>query len=69
MITIFRSWVAAAPALSVTWTLKFTVPAMVGVPLITPVAEFRFRPTGRVPVITTQAVKILLPPEAARVCE
>jgi hypothetical protein len=69
VITIVKAWVAVALLLSVTWTVKLNVPAVFGVPLITPVEGASVRPPGRAPDVTDQAVKIPLPPEAARVCE
>ena len=41
---------AVSPAL-VTWTVKFEVPAAVGVPLISPVAAFRLNPAGSAPAV------------------
>jgi hypothetical protein len=37
---------------SVTFTVKLEVPAAVGVPEITPVAELRVRPPGKLPDVT-----------------
>ncbi len=37
---------------SVTVMVKFAVPEAVGVPEITPVVPFRFRPAGKLPVVT-----------------
>jgi len=37
------------PFESVTFAVKLLVPVAVGVPLITPVEEFRLRPAGKVP--------------------
>ena len=39
---------------SVTVTVKFVVPAVVGVPEIAPVAAFSTNPVGRDPVVTVQ---------------
>jgi hypothetical protein len=39
---------------SVTVTVKFVVPAVVGVPEIAPVAPFSTSPAGRDPVVTAQ---------------
>src|SRR3989304_489177 len=50
-----------APLASITRTVKFDVPAAVGVPLITPVAVFRFNPAGRLPVATDQLYGVLPP--------
>jgi hypothetical protein len=41
-------------ALSVTVTVKFCIPAVVGVPLITPVPVFKLSPVGSVPAVTAQ---------------
>ena len=41
-------------ALSVTVTLKFCIPAVVGVPLIRPVAVFKLSPAGSDPAVTAQ---------------
>ena len=53
---------------SVTLTVKFEVPAVVGVPLITPVEALRERPAGKEPVRTLQA-RGGTPSEAVRVAE
>jgi len=45
---------AVACLLSVTWIVKVEVPAVVGVPLITPVVAFNVRTGGKVPVVTDQ---------------
>lgn len=50
---------------SVTLTVKFEVPPVVGVPLITPVPD-RVRPAGSVPVAMDQAYGGV-PPAAANV--
>jgi hypothetical protein len=42
------------PVVSVTVTMKVYVPAVVGVPEITPVAGLRLSPVGRVPLVTDQ---------------
>ena len=46
--------VCGVPAESCTWTVKFDVAAVVGVPVIAPVAAFKLRPAGSEPVITVQ---------------
>jgi hypothetical protein len=46
---------------SLTWTVKETVPAAVGVPLIAPVAEASARPAGRLPADTLQAYGVAPP--------
>ena len=42
------------PRLSLAVTLNEDVPAVVGGPLITPVAEFKVRPTGSDPAVSAQ---------------
>jgi hypothetical protein len=44
---------AVPPAASVSVTVKFDVPAVVGVPLSTP-AELKVKPAGNVPEVTDQ---------------
>src|SRR3989304_8833240 len=61
-----RARVAVAPFASVTCTVKFDVPAVVGVPLITPVAVLRASPVGSVPTDTAQLYGVL-PPAATTV--
>jgi hypothetical protein len=51
---IDRGWVAVAATLSVTLMVKLEVPAVVGVPDITPVLAARVRPAGREPILTDQ---------------
>jgi len=41
--------------LSITWTVKLDVPAVVGVPLIAPEVAFSVRPAGKLPLMTDQA--------------
>ncbi len=57
--------VALAVALSVTRAVKLYVPAVVGVPLSTPLAAFNPSPGGSVPALTAQ-LKGSVPPVAAR---
>jgi hypothetical protein len=59
--------VAAPDALSVTFTVKFAVPAAVGVPEIVPLA-LRFRPAGRDPPASDQEYGGA-PPVAVSGCE
>lgn len=66
-ITIDNVCVAVRDPLSVTPTVKFEVPALVGVPLITPAVDSD-NPAGKVPVETAQ-VYGAVPPTAARVVE
>jgi hypothetical protein len=57
------------PRLSLTVTLKENVPVVEpGVPLITPVAEFRVRPPGSDPAVSVQ-VKGPVPPVTTKVAE
>jgi hypothetical protein len=37
--------------LSVTWTVKFDGPELVGVPAIAPVAAFKLKPAGKDPAV------------------
>lgn len=53
---------------SVTRTVKLNVPAVVGVPDITPVEGVRVNPDGSAPPDIDQ-VYIPLPPDAVNVCE
>ena len=46
---------ALPEALSVTWTVKLDVPAVVDVPPIAPEVAFKVRPAGKLPLITDQA--------------
>ena len=53
-IVMDRGWAAeVAPVVSLTVTLKDALPA-VGVPLMTPVDEFKERPAGSDPLLTVQ---------------
>jgi hypothetical protein len=55
--TMESAWVAVfavGEAESVTMAVKFAVPAVVGVPDMTPVAGVRVRPAGSVPTDTDQ---------------
>jgi len=63
-----RDFAAVTEALSLTWTSKFRVPAVVGIPLIVPAAALRVRPEGRVPSVTVQLYGGV-PPLAANVWE
>jgi hypothetical protein len=66
-MTIESAWssVSGVPWLSVTRTVKFDVPAVVGVPLITP-PELRDSPDGRLPESSDQLYGVT-PPVAASV--
>ena len=63
-----KPFCATPPALSVTWTVKLAGPAAVGLPLITPPA-LNERPAGGDPLATAQVNPVLVPPDAASVCE
>ena len=60
-IVIDNARVATAPLLSVTCTVKLLVPAVVGVPLITPVALLRVNPAGSVPTVILHIYGVLPP--------
>jgi hypothetical protein len=60
--------VEAGDAVSVTRTVKFEVPAVVGVPVILPVEAFRAKPPGSVPVEMDQVYGVI-PPLATNVAE
>jgi hypothetical protein len=47
-----------------TWTVKLNVPVDVGIPLNTPVDEFRLMPGGKTPMRTDQFMYGGEPPEA-----
>jgi hypothetical protein len=51
---------------SVTWTVKLDVPAVVGVPEITPVEAARLNPAGRLPVVINHVYGVW-PPVAVSV--
>ena len=51
---MLQLWVAVSatlPAESEIMPVKFTLPLVVGVPEINPVAAFRVRPPGRLPMV------------------
>src|SRR5579872_5941660 len=66
-IMIVRGTLAFAPELSATWTVKFEVPAVDGVPA-TPPELFSESPAGSVPALTVQLYGAV-PPFAVKVCE
>ena len=68
MMVSTNAWLAVAWLLSVAWMVKFEAAAVVGGPLIRPVAEFNNRPPGKDPTLTAQ-VYCPLPPMAVKVCE
>ena len=51
---MLNAFVAVLFAASVTFTVNDTVPAVVGVPEITPVDATTLKPTGNVPALTLQ---------------
>ena len=59
-------WVAVRPPASVTWTVNELVPALVGVPVICPVAAAKLSPVGNAPKVTLQLYG-MVPPVADRV--
>src|SRR6185295_9946362 len=63
-----NAFVAATPALSKIRAVKFAVPAVCGVPLITPEAGTIARPAGNAPAEIDQ-VNGAVPPVFASVCE
>jgi hypothetical protein len=63
-----KAFAAGRCRLSVALIPKCEVPAVLGLPLITPVAVFKERPPGKVPALTAQ-VYCPLPPLAVTVCE
>ena len=50
---------------SAAWTVKFEVPAVVGVPVIAPVLTFKLRPVGSAPTVTDQVTAPEPPVEAS----
>jgi hypothetical protein len=65
-ILIVSCLVAFEPTSLLTLTVKVDKPTVVGVPVIAPVLELRFKPAGRFPAVTVQ-VKIAGLPVACRV--
>jgi len=57
-MTILRSFVAL-PAAFVALTVKLYAPAFVGVPEITPVVAFKFKPGGRLPEEIDQVIGVV----------
>ena len=60
-IVIDNAWVAVAPLASVALTVKLLVPAVVGVPLISPVLVLSDSPAGRLPVAIAHVIGLLPP--------
>ena len=55
------------PQLLVAVTVKLKIPPVVGVPLMTPVLVLRLSPPGKEPL--EMAHDVIVPPDAANVCE
>jgi hypothetical protein len=51
-IESLTDWVCAGLPPSLTFTVRLLVPLALGVPEISPVAEARLRPAGRLPAVT-----------------
>ena len=64
LITMLKALVAL-PAIFSAITVKLNVPAVVGVPEITPAAPFKPNPEGRLPLAKVQVIGVV--PVAARV--
>ena len=60
-----ESCLVALPALFSALTVNVDVPAVVGIPLITPVLAFSVRPPGKLPALTLHVIEAV--PVAARV--
>ena len=56
---ILSAWVAVLLAASFTCTVKEAVPAVVGVPEITPVDAAKLSPAGSAPVLTLQVYGVV----------
>jgi hypothetical protein len=59
---------AKPPPLSVTLAVKLARPGVAGMPVIAP-AALSERPEGKDPAVTAQVNPVLVPPDAASVCE
>ena len=68
LIVIDRPWVALPPPLSVNRTMKLAVPAVDGVPLMTPEDAARFKPCGNAPCEMLQVTGATAP-DTLRVAE
>jgi len=64
LMTMLRDLVTF-PAELAALTEKLDVPAVVGVPVISPVDVFKLKPAGRLPLVITQVIGAV--PVAARV--
>jgi len=58
VMTILR-FIVAFPAVFVALTVKLYVSADVGMPVIAPVDAFKFRPAGRLPLVTVQVIGVV----------
>jgi hypothetical protein len=68
LIVMANACVAVRDPLSVTRSVMFDVPAVVGVPLIAPDDEFNDNPAGKVPAARSQVYGVV-PPVAAKLVE
>jgi len=68
LIVIESGCAAVRDPLSVTRTVIFDVPTVVGVPVIAPEDESSDKPAGNVPTVTAQVYGVV-PPVAAKVAE
>jgi hypothetical protein len=66
MLRLAVAVLAVGVSESVTVTVKLEVPAVVGVPDITPVEALRIRPAGKLPVVTAHEYGVM-PPVACKV--
>jgi hypothetical protein len=65
LLIIMLNALTAFPAMLVAMTVKFDVPAVVGVPVIAPVFTFKLRPAGRLPLAIAHVIGVV--PVAVRV--
>jgi hypothetical protein len=68
LVVIESACVTVREPLSVNRTVKFDVPAVVGVPVIAPDNRFKDSPGGNVPIVTAQVYGVI-PPAPTRVAE
>jgi hypothetical protein len=68
MMFSVKACVAEPPPLSVTLAVKLARPGVAGMPVIAP-AALSERPEGKDPAVTAQVNPVLVPPDAASVCE
>jgi hypothetical protein len=55
-VIVMLNALVSLPALFAAWAVKLEVPTAVGVPEITPVAEFRFKPRGKAPLAIVHVI-------------